>query len=363
MCAVRANPVRSSAVDLADRYDELRRAEGRRDDERARRTFHEIVGLAPLDAPLPPGPPPARTALLRHDQPRAIDLQALRRGARALVKFEDLAFEAAVSLERRLRAEGFSVVRPAPYARRFDVGLTVGGAPSRFDVVASRGDLAARFVEAERDRTADGARAAGALLGYPRCCVEHFVALERSAGAQREGVNEAQLRAFADGAATIPWELNPLSQHAPVGFAACSPRCPAALAFARRLLGVLDDDERRVVRRVLQRPLLVLRLPLLFAFDGAEEEEEGWLRYHAVAVHDHGSHAALQAWGARTVGAALGASDRVRLDETRLTIAGPRGAFEWALTSPRVPRLLRFDGADATVAADARPRDDGRSAS
>jgi hypothetical protein len=344
-------------VRLSDAYDELRRADARGDEARAGELFHGIVGLRPSDRAFPPGSAtPPRTALFRHDQPRAIDLLALRRGARDLIKVEDLTFDAAAALERRLRAEGFSVVRGGPYARRFDVALTAFGPPSHWDVVASRGDLAERFVEAERDRTADGARRAGALLGYPRCCVEHFVALERSAEAQRDGVNEAQLRAFADGAATIPWELDPLSQHAPVGFAACSPRCPEALAFARRMLAVLDDEARATVRRVLTRPLLVLRLPLMWVFDGARFED-GWLRYERVAVHDHGSHGALQAWGARTIGAALAASSRLRLDGERLLIDGglhqarAQGAFEWALDEPRVPRLLRFDEADAQAGA------------
>ncbi len=349
-------------MDLADRYDELRRAFDRGDDARAGALFHEIVGLVPRgreEPPLPAGPPPARTALLRHDQPRAIDLRALRAGARDIAKFEDLGLDAALKLERRLRAEGFSVVRSAPYARRFDVSLTVGGAPTRFDVVASRGDLAERFVEAERDRSYAGTRRAGELLGYPACCIEHFIALERSAAAEHEGVNEVVLRAFADssdeigagGAGTIPWELNSLSQHAPVGFAACGARCTAALAFARRLLGVLPAEELALVRRVLSRPLLVMRLPLFWALDGAAHVEPPGgasagtshaVRYDVVAVHDHGSHPALQAWGARTVGVALARGSDVRLDERSLTISGEAGTFRWALATPRVPRLLCF---------------------
>jgi hypothetical protein len=332
-------------VDLADRYDELRRAFERGDDAGASAAFHAIVGLEPIDDPLPPGPPPPRTALLRHDQPRAIDLRALRAGARAIAKFEDLAYDAAARLEKRLRDDGFQVVRSAPYGRRFDVGLTSVGVPSRsdrYDVVASRGDLAERFVEAELDRTPAGTRRAGELLGYPECCVERFVTVERSREAERDGVNEVAIRAFVDGAAAIPWELNPISQHAPVGFSACSPRCDRALAFARRVLAVLSADERAVVRRVLMRPILLLRLPLLWALDGELVRERGSVRYRVVAVHDHGVHPALQAWGARTVGVALTAGDEVRLDDEALTIRGPAGAWRWRLERPRVPRLLRF---------------------
>lgn len=368
-------------MDLADRYDELRRAFDRGDDARGSALFHEIVGLVPraslesreplepAEPALPTGPTPPRTALLRHDQPRAIDLRALRAGARDIAKFEDLGLDAAIRLEKRLRAEGLSVVRSAPYARRYDVSLTVGGAPTRFDVVASRGDLAERFVEAERDRSYAGTRRAGELLGYPACCIEHFVELERSAASEHEGVNEVALRVFADGAdrapdaadsgapgapgapGVIPWELNPLSQHAPVGFAACSARCTAALAFARRLLAVLPAEELALVRRVLSRPLLVMRLPLFWALDGvptgpvtgAPASHE--VRYDVVAVHDHGSHPALQAWGARTLGVALAAGSIVRLDERSLSITRSgegAGTWRWALTTPRVPRLLCF---------------------
>jgi hypothetical protein len=370
-------------VELADRYDELRRAFDGGDDARASALFHEIVGLVPRaprepgEPPLPVGPTPQRTALLRHDQPRAIDVRALRAGARDIAKFEDLGLDAALRLEKRLRAEGFTVVRSAPYARRYDVSLTVGGAPTRFDVVASRGDLAERFVEAERDRSYAGTRRAGELLGYPACCIEHFIALERRAASEHEGVNEVALRAFADGAdvtndtngangserergvgaaGMIPWELNPLSQHAPVGFAACSARCTAALAFARRLLAVLPAEELALVRRVLSRPLLVMRLPLFWALDGVPTSPltgpltvgraAHEVRYDVVAVHDHGSHPALQAWGARTLGVALAAGNVVRLDERSLSItrSGERaGTWTWALTAPRVPRLLCFE--------------------
>lgn len=330
-------------MDLADRYDDLRRAFERGDEARASATFHAIVGLEPTSDPLPSVAPPSRTALLRHDQPRAIDLKALREGARDIAKFEDLAYDAAVRLERRLRAEGFTAVHSEPYARRYDVGLTVGGVSSsaRYDVVVSRGDLAHRFIEAERDRSAAGTRRAGALLGYPPCCVERFIEIERTSEAQREGVNETALRAFVDSADAIPWELNPLSQHAPVGFSACSARCPAALAFARRLLAVLSDDERAVVHRVLMRPLLLLRLPLLYAFDGPVLPD-GSVRYERVVVHDHGFHAALQAWAARTIGVALTAGSEFRLDDATLVVVGAERSWHWRLLTPRVPRLLRF---------------------
>ncbi|MBI2392095.1 MAG: DUF483 domain-containing protein [Deltaproteobacteria bacterium] len=331
-------------MDLANRYDELQRAFERGDDAQASAAFHAIVGLHPTSDPLPPGPSPARTALLRHDQPRAIDLRALRAGARDIAKFEDLAFDDAVRLERRLREDGLAVVRSGPYARRYDVGLTVGGGASgsgRYDVVASRGDLAERFVEAERDRSAAGTRRAGALLGYPPCCVERFITIERTAAAEREGVNEVALRAFIDTADAIPWELNPLSQHAPVGFSVCRARCPEALAFARRLLAVLSDEERAVVRRVLMRPLLLMRLPLLWAFDG-EAHADGSVRFDRVVVHDHGFHAALQAWGARTIGVALTAGSEVRLDDRTLIVVGAERSWQWRLVAPRVPRLLRF---------------------
>lgn len=328
-------------MDLASRYTELVAAARAGDERRASELFHTVIGLHPTSDVIPDVPGPPRAPLFRFDVPRAIDLRALRRGVRAIAKFEDLMLEQAIRLEEAMRAESFTVARSGPYSRRFDVLLTGGGPRHYYNVVVSRGELAQQFVEAERDRSAAGVRRAGLLLGYPRCCTEHFIEMERRPEAEIVGVNELALRDLADGSPTIPWELNPLSQHSPVGFAVCSARCTEALGFARRMLGLLSGEELERVRRVLSRPLLVLRLPLIWAFDGAFVGDET-VAYEQVAAHDHGVDQALLSLGERTVGRALAVGSRVRLDDSVLAIEGESGRWRWALEGPRVPRLLRF---------------------
>ena len=218
-------------MQLAARYDRLRVAHARGAGAGCVRAFHDVAGIVDGPAALEGGGPPG-VAWMRYDRPRRVDLLALRAGARAVAKFEDLDRGTALALDRRLRAEGFRTARVGPYGRRFDVALSTPEATvDRHLVVASRGAEAEAVVEAERDRSAEGARRVGLLLGYPPCCVERFLALERSPEAERDGVNEAALRALLDGP-PVHWSLHPLCAESPVGFVPCSGRCPRALAFA-----------------------------------------------------------------------------------------------------------------------------------
>ncbi len=329
---------------LARRYDAFYRRCRRGEALDAARAFFELAGLdREPEAPEGPREPFPTAPLIRYDAPRAVDLAALRKGARGVAKFEDLAAPRARALAEALRNEGFRVVTAGPYARRMDVTVSTGAGPAdRYLVIASRGDEAERVAEAERDRTPDGTRRAGLALGYPPCCVERFVEVERSPAAERDGVNEATLRAFAD-AAPLAWELNPLSTLALVGFMPCRGACPLALAFARRVLTALDPRDAAVVRDALARPVLFLRYALFWALDGATVEADGSVRYARAVAHDDGSRPELSRWRDALMGAHLARADRVSLDERSLTLTrGDDVIARWGLTAPRVPRLLAF---------------------
>ena len=202
--------------------------------------------------------------------------------------------------------------------------------------------------EAERDRSAEGTRRAGLALGYPPCCVERFVAVERSAEALRDGVNEASLRAFVDTGAP-PWELNPLSSHALIGFMPCEASCPAALAFARRVYAALTrhGGVAETVRATLARPVLFVRFPMFWVLDDARLDARKRLRYGRAVAHDDGSLPALGAWRDALLGDAVHHADAVSLDDRAVTLTregSPVAA--WGLRAPRVPRLVVFTGGD-----------------
>ncbi|MEO7094727.1 MAG: hypothetical protein ABI175_15830, partial [Polyangiales bacterium] len=75
---------------LARAFDDLERATSGSDLTAAGRALETILGVRVALAGPPPPEAPPRVPMLRWDVPRRIDLAALRRGMRAVAKFEDL---------------------------------------------------------------------------------------------------------------------------------------------------------------------------------------------------------------------------------------------------------------------------------
>jgi DNA repair photolyase len=340
------------------RYDELYAASAAGDARRAHAAFLRVVGLAPrrTAVAVPQEPRPPRTiSALRYDDPREVDLIALERGARPAIKLEDLDTARAEAVEARLRARGFATVRGDPYRKRFDVpeAYDTGAARGLVNLYAARAVAAAAAVAgAERDRTPDGTRRAGLALGYPPCCVERFVALERDPARDEAGLNELALRALAgDEERAIPWELNPLSSCSPIGFFPCAGSCEAALACARGILAALreaDPVAHESARAALLRPILFFRYPLFWVLDwvlDGAEPTAGGVRYREALANDDGTPTppVLRAWAWDEIGSVLAAGDEIRIDAGSLEVlASGRPLARWTLTAPRVPRLLRF---------------------
>lgn len=334
---------------LARLYDRIAAASARGEAAEAHQMFLAVLGLEKrrIATRVPDRQPLRQEAVFRYSEPRFVDLVALARGARRAAKFEDLSEERAAALARDLQARGLRVRTVGPYHKRYDVTVAAPGPESRrYSVVASQGGEADALVEAEKDRTPAGTRAAGEALGYPRCCVEHFAAVERSAAAAEEGINEAAIRSLLQVDGLIPWEMNLLNALSPVGFTPCSFACPGARAFAARVLSAVRAEGAEVfagVRRALMRPILFFRYPLFHVLEGAVEAP-GEVRYsEAIAGVEPQVPPLLPAWHEDEVGALLRDGDAVRLDGEALEIAKGRNVVaRWSLSNPRVPMLLRF---------------------
>ena len=338
--AVQSRPT----VRLAARYDRLHKAYANGDEAECERAFQAIAGITSGPVAEPGDREPAQVAWLRYDRPRRVDLIALRAGSRTVAKFEDLDRNTAIALDRRLRAEGFRTTIAGPYARRFDMALSIPtGSADRYLVAASRETEAEQVIEAERDRSPAGARRAGLLLGYPPCCVDRFVALERTPEAERDGINEAALRALLDGS-PVHWALHPLCSESPIGFVPCGGQCARALEFARRVFSSVereDPAEAAVLRGKLLRPMLIFRVGLFWIFDGHGEGNgrQGRVRYARIVAQHDPTLPWMHAWGARAVGTALARADSVRLDEeTLLAEYEGQPVAHWTLSQPMVPR-------------------------
>lgn len=331
------------ATALERDFDDLARASVAGDVARAAPHLEAILGVT---FPLPervPSVVPTRAPMLVYDVPRHIDVLALRGGARRIAKFEDLPASRANALVRILAAEGLKLVRTGPYSKRVDVSVaTPMKTGALYSVIASRGAEAYELAEVEADRSAAGTRRAGELLGYPPCCISHFVAVQASPVAARQGINEAAIRSFVT-AAPMPWELNPLSLLAPNAFTPCSAACPHALAFARRVLGAvaqLEPENIGLVRATLMRPVLFFRHSAFFVLDTDSTNPPLAVR-RAFLNGVAGELDTLAAWVHHVVGGGLDES-MLSMDVNHLLIRGRTRDATLKIIDADVPRLLRF---------------------
>ncbi len=339
------------AAVLGELYDRFLSASARGDSDAARAELLAIVGLDGGAPVLPGGAELPTVQMLRYSRPRQVDLIALRERARDVAKFEDLSHESAVRLERMLATMGLRAVIVGPYRKRFDVSMS-GSGEQVFAVNVARGNEAHLLQQAERDRSAHGTREAGKILGYPACCVEHFIEVSASRAAHDYGINEASLRSFARGG-EIAWELNPLSSLALVGFMPCSGDCSAALVFARSIAEALrrsSADAARKIELSLRMPVLFFRFPLFYLLTGrvaanGSAVPQGAVAFERALLNDDGrSPESLRLALHGVLGGALARSRGVRLDAESLVFAGEDGPTRCPLTSPRVPLLLRPRG-------------------
>ena len=162
-------------------------------------------------------------------------------------------------------------------------------AASDADARAAR-ELEARITDAPRlDAAPEAHRALGALLGYPACCVDAFVAGLAARGGEVEGP-EAQLadaRAAAAGSARLDPLANPFlvaRDQALISHAPCRYDCPATLALAGRVLAEMEtlDAGAAAGRRAALSSLVALHADGSVLVAGVVAEPDG---EHLGAIH------------------------------------------------------------------------------
>ena len=156
------------------------------------------------------------------------ELAALRLGRRGLLKRECFSDDAAAADRAWLEGAGLAVIEVGEVA-----------ADGRRVLLAARGAIAPTLIAAEhalqRGRDAAAARALGAALGYPACCVDAFVA---TAGHDDRALVAALPAPTATPASPLTqWLTQPLAliSHVPCGLG-----CAATRDLAAAVLAALD---------------------------------------------------------------------------------------------------------------------------
>ena len=286
-------------------------------------------------------PPPAwlcDTLTMRGFKPA--ELAMLRHDLRPVVKLEDIPAPAARRFTRR-HGDAYRLVLSEHYVKD-DLAVDQlpadrsqdreAGPPEAEDtlvtIYASRGDEAARLRDLDRAGQRDTAAEAGALLGYPSCCVEHFARVSERGHEAGQGINEALVRSArgrtpAPGG-PLPWQTNVFTDRSLLSFYPCSLRCAEAVAWADRAMAALREDDADLAdacRDACARPVLFFRLPFLVVFDGRVEGDS--LFYDSFAINTYGDHATrrLQGLFAADLGRLLAAGDRLTVTDRELSIA------------------------------------------
>lgn len=193
------------------------------------------------------------------------ELAMLAAGVKPVVKFEDIPLAEADAFFARA-AGHYRLIRSAPYAKD---GLMLRTHPvgpedeALVTIYAGRDDRVDALAAVEQ-QAPDDARTAGALLGFPPCCVEAFCADMHRSRVDEDTVNDDATIRVLQTAQPGRAVLNPLSNFELLGFYPCSAHCEAATAIAERNLEALDRKRPGSAARTRERlrgTYLFFRLP------------------------------------------------------------------------------------------------------
>lgn len=270
-----------------------------------------LVGELPATAPLAPTPPPGALEL-------PLDALAYRHGLRPAATL-------LVELHEEARARS---LLPHSIERRLTHGRVALFAAREPEIAIELAELALRD-------PAEVASRFGALLGYPACCVQAFVAQvdHRSESYERYAI--AARTSFGPG----PWPALlddtslALLPHRP-----CTYRCERSREQARALLSVLATEDPRLhdaLAGYLGGPVLYFDHDHQLRFRGAVSE--GGIAYDEVAIP----------WSGRApfslFAGAVAAGDRLVLTEGALTVyAEGEPLFTLERTDPGLGIILPF---------------------
>ncbi len=281
-----------------------------------------LRGELPDAPPLVPTPPPEA----------ALPLEALayRYELRPAVMLRVAPHE-----ETRVRA-----LLPGTVKRRERVELDplAGGAPRErvlVDLFVARdARTAARLAELHAEETPD-ASSVGALLGYPACCVQAYVAQVEHGDPTHDRYAVAARTSFGPG----PWPAVlddtslALLPHVP-----CTYRCESSREQAAALLATLRTEDRALhdaILRYLRGPILYFDHERQLRFDGTVSE--GGIAYRAVATPWSGGAQLDQ------LAAAIATGDRLQFGEAALIVLrGEERLFTLERTDPGLGIVLPF---------------------
>lgn len=204
------------------------------------------------------------------------------------------------------------------------------------ELFASRDAQAARrLAELQANDPTEAAPAMGALLGYPACCVQAFVAqLDRADNSYNRYAIAART---AWGPGLWPSSLDDTSLKLLPHFP-CTYRCERSREQARTLLSALAMEDAPLQARLfayLHGPVLYFDHDHQVRFHGTFSE--GGIAYHRVSIPWVGTPPFAQLAGALATG------DRLVLTEGALSVhAGERRVFTLERTDPGLGLVLPF---------------------
>ncbi|MSP90305.1 MAG: hypothetical protein EXR79_00630 [Myxococcales bacterium] len=322
---------------------------------------HEgLCGALGFDFPAPPSSEAVSSAaarlagILSYRGFKPAELAQMAAGVREVVKCEDIPVESASRFVARFQSHYRIVVGP-PYVkdylrlRSMPAQPDDPAAPRLVSIYLSRNDAGRRLLALENARRDDVA-GAGALLGFPPCCIEAFARAAATSRVDQDTVNDDAcrdlLRSVAPGGAGHP-ALNPLADAELLGFYPCRLDCLRAVERARPAAGALAAVESGVriaaIQRQLERPVLYFRLPFFAAIDGLWEP--GGLRVAAVLVNGFPDPTARQAQAlfAATLHAWLAPGDVLHVEGADLVRVRSRRSERWpARSADAAPVLVRW---------------------
>lgn len=332
---------------LAERYTSLRQAARRGDSDAATAVLCDVLGLDSSVADRwraagrPTTPPDRCVTRLRYRGFKPAELVMLAANLKPVVKFEDVPEAQARAFVARY-ADTYRLQVTRPYFKdRLLLRTRRTGSRDEGPLVtvyASRGDEGLKLQRLERD-SRDAIVDAGALLGFPPCCVQAFAATFERARRDQDTINDDAVRALLAATSDIPGRqaLDPLHDLDLLAFYPCGPRCDAAMRFAARTYDALTAARPETAARAraeLGDATLFWRLPFYVVLHNARGAGAG-VRYDGASLHTFpdGEVARIQRLFGGLVLPALDLGDHVALEDGAIVVS--RGDALVARLPPR----------------------------
>ncbi len=332
---------------LARAYTRLRDAHRRDDSGVFDRELDAALGMGLGSRTLPWRPDDHSVRWLTYRGFKPAELAMLAADIKPIVKMEDIPIQQARQFVERF-GDRYAMTISEPYRKDY---LLLRSRPTRADdraalvsIYTSRDGRGAELHDLER-RNPDDVRTAGAMLGFPPCCVEAFATDHDRSRADQDTLNDDATRRVLQSAPTNAHPaLDPLSDRELLGFYPCRRDCPAAIQRALTTLGALGKTSIRDAKACVDElgtPILFWRLPFMVRLTGHHDGD--LLRYTdaRINVFPATEVRAIQVRFGRRVLATLARGDACRV---------VRGALEVFAQGDRIETLGATDGVGPVLA-------------